>query len=273
MSLPSRVFKYEALSAQTLRNLKGQVLYFGSPRNFNDPYDCALNPFIKPLSDEHVEEVRRHYLTHERLTDQQRNQFAGESTESLRDMLNRSAKKAIDDAKDDFLNTKGVTCFSEANNDLLMWSHYGGRYKGICLEFDTSVEPFNRISKVRYLERLPEIDVRTILVTNTFNPVLELFCTKAKAWEYEREWRAMHKVAGTSYTYPAESLLGAYFGPDIDEQSLEIVCLILGGQNENVKFYSGTRSTTEFKVQFSQFTYTPHLEAKRKGLLPKAGEV
>lgn len=272
MSFPSSVFKYETLSAQTLRNLKAQVLYFGSPRTFNDPYDCALNPFIKPLSDEHVEEIRHHYLTQERLTDRQRNQFANESTESLRDMLNRSAKKTIDDARADFLNTKGVTCFSEVNDDLLMWSHYGGRYKGICLEFDTSFEPFNRINKVRYLERLPEIDVRSILVTNTFNAVQELFCTKAKAWGYEREWRAMHKVAGTSYTYSAESLRAVYFGPDIDNQSLEIVCLVLGGQNEHVKFYNGARSTTEFKVQFSQFTYTPYLEAKRNGLLTNEGQ-
>jgi hypothetical protein len=48
---------------------------------------------------------------------------------------------------------------------------------------------------------------------------------------------------------------------------LEIVCLILRGQNETVKFYKGTRSTTEFKVLFKEFSYTSHIEAKKKGLL------
>lgn len=178
----------------------------------------------------------------------------------------------IDAARTDFLNTKGETCFSEVNDDLLMWSHYGGRYKGVCLEFDTSIEPFNRLNKVQYVDRLPEIDVRSILVTQTFSPVLHLFCVKSKAWEYEREWRAMHAVAGTAYTYPSAALRSIYFGPDIDEESLEIVCLVLGGQSEHVKLYSGKRSTTEFKVDFSHFTYTSYLEAKRKGLLPKKSE-
>ena len=108
MPLPNRIFKYEALSTQILRNLKGQVLYFGSPQNFNDPYDCALNPRIKPISDEHVEEVRRH-LIQEKLTDQRRELLEGLSIESLRNILLRSATKTINGARDDFLNTKGVT--------------------------------------------------------------------------------------------------------------------------------------------------------------------
>ncbi len=51
MSLVPRLYKYDALTAQSLRNIKGQVLYFGSPRGFNDPYDCALTPHFRTLSD------------------------------------------------------------------------------------------------------------------------------------------------------------------------------------------------------------------------------
>ena len=42
MAVPPKLYKYEAFSAQSLLNLKSQVLYFGPPLNFNDPYDCAL---------------------------------------------------------------------------------------------------------------------------------------------------------------------------------------------------------------------------------------
>ncbi len=172
----------------------------------------------------------------------------------------------IKDAIEGFLLQRGVTCFSEVNDDLLMWSHYGGRYKGICLEFDARFDPFHRVTKVRYVKRLPEIDITRLLVTRDFDPVIELFCTKSLSWAYEREWRALHEVAGTSYGYPAEALTGVYFGPDIDDESLEIVCLILAGQNETVRLYRGTRSDTEFKVDFSEFTYTSFLDAKRRGL-------
>jgi len=34
-----------------------------------------------------------------------------------------------------FLENSHATCFSERNNDFLMWSHYASKHSGICLEF------------------------------------------------------------------------------------------------------------------------------------------
>jgi hypothetical protein len=266
MDMPPRLFKYEALTTQTLRNLKGQVLYFGSPKNFNDPYDCALEPQIKVPTDDEVEAIRQHHLSEKPLTEEQRQQFNEIAVSELREMFLRSTCAAITDATQKFLDTGGATCFSEKNDDLLMWSHYGGRYKGICLEFNTSLEPFNRALPVRYLQRLPEIDVARILVKHDFKLVEELFCAKSASWSYEREWRALHKDAGTSYNYASEALTGVYFGPDIDDESLEIACLVLAGQNGTVALYHGSRSRSEFKVNFERFTYTSYLEAKKRGL-------
>ena len=77
----------------------------------------------------------------------------------------------------------------------------------------------------------------------------------------------MHNEAGTVFTYPVEALRGVYFGPDIDQQSLEIICLVLLGQNAHVKFWKGKRSTEQFKVEFEDFTYASYLEAKQRGLV------
>lgn len=181
-------------------------------------------------------------------------------------MLVRAARAALKQSSESFLSNKGVTCFSEINDDLLMWSHYGDKCKGICLEFDTRFEPFSKVRRVSYVPALPEINVHDILVGRDFDPVLQLYCTKSAAWSYEREWRAIHNVAGTLFGYSSQALTGVYFGPDIDSQSVEIVCLVLGGQNETVRYFEGARSTTEFKVLFRQFTYTSYLEAKRMGL-------
>ena len=263
---PQRLYKYEALNARTLQNIKGQILYFGSPLNFNDPYDCALTPNIRPPTDEEVEGVRVVYLQQKRLTESQRHEFQTQTTGELRAMLLRAALGAIKQSTDTFLATRGVTCFSEKNDDLLMWSHYGGRYRGICLEFNSESEPLGKVRQVQYVSSLPQLDVASILLGGEFDPVLELYCTKSESWRYEREWRAIHKVAGTQYIYPPKALTGVYFGPDIDNESLEIVCLILAGQNEAVRYYRGSRSNTEFRVLFKEFTYTPYLQAKKMGL-------
>lgn len=268
MSLPLRLYKYEPLTMRALQNLKSQIIHFGSPLNFNDPYDCALTPNIKTPTNDDVEAIRQAYLRDDSLPDLSRNQFETFRAEQLRETLFREAHDAMKTSTENFLQSQGVACFSESNKDLLMWSHYGGQYKGFCLEFSTLADLFTKIRKVRYLPSLPPIDLTAIHLNSNIDSVFELlFCTKSIAWAYEQEWRAMHEVAGTEFCYPAEALTGIYFGPDIDQQSLEIICLILAGQNENVRLWRGRRSTTKFQVLFEEFRYTSNLEARRKGFV------
>lgn len=265
--MPLRIYKYEPYSAQSLKNLKGQVLYFGSPLGFNDPYDCALTPGFVVPTEEDIEAIRAHYLSKPDLPASVREELSRFSYRQLTHYFLRAGFAVIDGAVAGFLKQKGVSCFSEQNDNLLMWSHYGGRYRGLCLEFDTNGEAFQKLQPVRYVERPPPLSLRNMLLDGDFDAVAELFCTKAAAWAYEREWRAIHAVAGTEYVYPASALTGVFFGPDIDAQSLEIVCLILKGQNPGVKLWQGRRSRDEFRVLFEEFSYTSHLEAKERGLL------
>ncbi len=268
MTPPLRLYKYEALTTQSLLNLKRQIIYFGSPLQFNDPYDCALTSNIEDPSDSDLATIRQKYLNDQILPPLAKQQFETFSTQQLRETFVKAAKEAMESTTRNFLKTKGVACFSEKNNNLLMWSHYGGHYKGFCLEFATNAEPFSKINKVRYKPAPPPLSVKSILFDEDFHIVQELFCTKSEAWEYEAEWRAIHHAAGTQFVYPANALTGVYFGPDIDQQSLEIICLILAGQNESVRFWRGSRSTTEFSVLFEEFNYVSNLQAKKQGLAP-----
>ncbi|MBA4327041.1 MAG: hypothetical protein C0428_02315 [Polaromonas sp.] len=261
--LPSRLYKYEPFTTHSLENLKAQSIYFGPPSGFNDPYDCAVVPNIRRPSDDEVEVIRAAYLSDPQTPSTVKAQFERTSIEKLRELLLRTARSALEEAVKAFLSRRGVTCFSERCDDLLMWSHYGGRYRGFCLEFDPTKANFGRVKKVTYSNELPLLDIVPLLASDNYEQVLSLFATKSEAWRYEAEWRAVHAEAGTLYGYPTECLTGVYFGPDMSEQALEIVCLILNGQNETVRFWKGRRSSTTFKVDFQSFTYMSHLEAKR----------
>lgn len=268
MALPLHLYKYEPLTTRALQNLKSQIVHFGSPLNFNDPYDCALTPNIKTPTDEDIEAIRHAYLRNGKPHAWRRNNLETLRVEQLREIFLRAAHDAITIETENFLNSRGVACFSESNEDLLMWSHYGGQYKGFCLEFSTSADLFSKIRQVSYRPSPPTMDVSAILLNSNIDSAIELmFCTKSIAWAYEKEWRAIHEVAGTEFGYPAETLTGIYFGPDMDQQSQEIICLILAGQNENVRLWKGRRSTTEFQVLFEEVRYTSNLDAKRKGLI------
>ncbi len=50
-------------------------------------------------------------------------------------------------------------------------------------------------------------------------------------------------------------------------QHIDLLCLILYAQMPSVRLFKGTRSKTEFKLEFEEQTgYIPYAEAKRRGL-------
>lgn len=55
-----------------------------------------------------------------------------------------------------FLNNSSVACFSEKNDNFLMWSHYAGGHTGVCLEFEVDADPDNNaLCHFPFLGRVP----------------------------------------------------------------------------------------------------------------------
>lgn len=263
MKKPNKIYKYESFSSQSLKNLKAQSFYFGSPLGFNDPYDCALKAGIENPSKSEVSQFRQHYLEETKDFAEAHEEFKAKTDKELIQIIINSTKTVLEENTQNFLKNRGVTCFSETENDLLMWSHYGGAYKGFCLEFDTSFEPFSKLKKVVYSEDMPKVNAVSLLLNQDYDHITNLYCTKSDSWKYEKEWRIIHHNAGTLFTYKAPSLTSIFFGPDIDTQSLEIICLILSGQNPNVKLWKGRRSKEKFEVNFEEFSYTNFVDSMK----------
>jgi hypothetical protein len=265
-NIPKTIFKYEGLTVNSLLNLKSQSIYFGSPRNFRDPYDCAITAAIADPTPEEFQRLLNYFMNSDAVPEAMKVELSIMPPQKLNRMLHKIAQESLKERRDKFLKESGVSCFSARNDDLLMWSHYGGGYKGFCLEFRTAYEPFDKLREVQYVKKMPTISIDSFIVKMGFQ-FFDLFCTKSEAWLYEEEWRGFHKEAGTVFGYAPDALKAVYFGPDIERQALEIVCLILAGQNRKVELWRGIRSESEFKVKFTSFSYTSFIEAKRHGLV------
>ncbi|MBL4898871.1 MAG: hypothetical protein COC04_02140 [Gammaproteobacteria bacterium] len=268
MNKPKKLYKYEQVSVQSLLNLKNQVMHFGAPANFNDPYDCAIKAKVLEPSDEEVERFRNKYSKIDDIPLVTRKNLETLHKSDLKQWIVKIAQTSINKIAEENIKKRGVTCFSEVNNELLMWSHYANKYTGFCMEFDTSYEPFSRVRKVSYRNSMPALSITDALLNDNYDQFLELYCIKSEAWEYEREWRCIHNEASKNWHYEPESLTAVYFGPEIDRGSLEIICLILQGQNPNVTFWQGKRSNEKFSVEFKIFEYFSHLKAKELGAIP-----
>ena len=261
--IPNRIYKYANAEKQSLSNIKNQIIYMAPPLIFNDPYDCSLNIKAASLSKENVNRIREYYITIESTPESIRRELLEKKDDSLIELMQKSIESAISQNRDEFLNKNGVCCFSETNNNLLMWAHYSDSFKGYCLEFSTDREPFNKIKKVTYSNKIPKFDIPSFIFEDKGDQILDLFLTKAVDWNYEHEWRIMHSEAKTKYSYESESLKAIYFGPKMDFTIKEIICLILQNQNENVEFWDSKLSIDKFAIEFNKVTYVPYLKKNK----------
>ncbi len=262
MNKPLKIYKYEDAGELTLHNLKRETIYFNSPSKFNDPYDCNFGFHVEDISDAEIMNYKKNeYQFFNNRSPEIQSKFSSASNDELRKLLIKTAKSVLESTMSEIRNKMGIACFSEVNDNLLMWSHYAKSCKGICLEFDTNFAPFTKMNKVEYKDNLPFINALNILNQknlDTSNPSesSKLWLTKSDDWKYEREWRIVHNTEGTLFQYPKESLRAIYFGPLVDLVYQEIICLVIQNQNSNVKFFKGSISKNEFKMVFTEFVYS-----------------
>jgi hypothetical protein len=266
MSLPKTLYRYESFDIYSLSNLKAQSIYFSSPKHFNDPFDCSITFDLSELSERVFNKLYDFYLEAYPNKKQFIKRFGKSPSEKFKTYLIATLDDTLKKSKEKMLQERGVSCYSEKNDDILMWSHYSDSHKGFCLEFDTSHDPFNMATKVEYSTDFPKIDPEIFLIYEESREIMKMFTTKFSCWEHEKEWRVFHKVAGTLYGYPPEALTGIYFGAEMPKIHIEIIALVIQGQNPNVKFYRAQKSSSKFAVSFKEFTYTSFIKAKQMGL-------
>lgn len=138
-------------------------LWLSQAGEFNDPFDCAF------LYNHHSKEI------YDRNTE-----------------YNLAVKEGLEqyerDKESGKLQSKVfVSCFSEKNNSMLMWSHYAEQHTGLCVGYRLYdlIEKYN-IFPVIYSNQMPQIsDIRNAEESALYQSIL----TKCEDWSYELEWR------------------------------------------------------------------------------------
>jgi len=254
MIIPSVLYKYQRVNANSLVNLKTHAIYMASPLGFNDPYDCALGSVMHEVTDSELDRIVSYCAKQVDVPVSIKQQLSSFNKIDLKAVFLKGSKSAIEQQVQQFLKRNGVACFTERKDNLLMWAHYGGCYKGFCLEFRTHFYPFNKMRMVQYTPEIPHINIASCLIENDFDHITDLYCTKSADWQYEKEWRLIHQEAETSYIYPVEALRAVYFGPNIDMKDVDTIASILRAQNPSVELWMGKLSKTQFKVSVVRLT-------------------
>ena len=179
------------------------------PNELNDPLE--FSPYVaEPVTKEHIGHLMTTVEPREVWADLvSKGQWSGsfdEFKDHLQDVIpllveygeptyQKVYEEKLATTLDSISQTMGLICFSEEENNILLWSHYTDSHQGMVLEFDTTHNYFKNNSqffKVTYsLHRVPFKPSQPDEGTVAENYTKEVFCTKNIAWNYEREWRAL----------------------------------------------------------------------------------
>jgi hypothetical protein len=185
---PETLYKYTC-ARTAIKILEGRSLRWACPLNFNDPLDLQWDLLWNITTPEFrlrlLDQMSK--SPHQRLDD----------VDAMLEGFRRLPGKSIHDLACRFR----VVCLSERVESAPMWAHYGDQHQGVALEFDSRVleDDWRDLARrVSYATKPPvcvcnDEAIRHIIARST--PVfpsdvgLKLCLTKAKEWEYEREWR------------------------------------------------------------------------------------
>ena len=219
--MANTAYKYKAWDKYAKRIITHQELYFSSPKDFNDIFDCQVHGIMSNYQFKDNPFV-----------------FIGDGS-----MLNcPNPCSLLDWATKRGIDTCGVCCFSKSYNSILMWSHYADYNRGVCFKFDLyKIELATGLfSDIIYVKNKPIYDY-----TNKNEDKSKWFIYKSIVWKYEREIRGIipppENAKNERYRkvkFPKEALKEIIFGANYTDKSKydEVIGLCKEHGFHNVKF-------------------------------------
>jgi len=219
------------------RWLTESQVYFASPAQFNDPFDCAINYRYDKLSDE--EKLEKYFTMIKgdkpQLNDDEvMKQAQSWMREGLleKDALLENNKRILQEITN---NKVGVFSLTKTKTPVLLWSHYSDNHKGFCIGYDREIliqdfmNKYNDYRKmvfyeidVEYSDTYPIIIPKKDITSTEY--MRKPLSTKAKFWEYENEKRIL--LLGGSReltTVPAAAISEVIMGCKMsDKDQIEI---------------------------------------------------
>ena len=253
--LPPSLFKYRSINNYSIENLKNDEFWFSPVRLMNDPYDS-----LATIDDSKLAETRYKYRYYKWaptiLKDNNREvipsdleNFRNQSLEEVlrylgTDMNSEHTIKILGKPQKEIpgfrafeinmliRNKVHISCFSERNDSVLMWSHYTNNHTGFCIEYDFQRPDINPkiiegLFPVIYTDKLVDLtsfreqaiwDYDNVNLNCYIHPVMN----KSTQWEYEKEWRFASgpgaKLQYSGYNYKFFPPKAIYLGTNISGQ-------------------------------------------------------
>lgn len=185
-------------------------------------------------------------------------------------------RKTLDDKMEEARSKLLVSCFSQRNDSILMWSHYADSHRGVCLEFD---EPkAAEFRPVVYSNKKLPLDVYEIASLyvgkmllgeepvfkdpKLLEKVSAPFYQKSKEWSYEKEVRCVYSKGERREEIDYEEM--RFFLRMSPIRKVYLGCRAAGPEVEHLKRLLADRGIPMVYMEESQGKYLIVPNEKRK---------
>jgi len=254
---PARLYKYRDTGKFTETVFNDRTLFFASPSAFNDPFDCGFQVLVTGAKNETVTEAMAWTTVQEKRPDLAPHEQIGAAKEVASKLIatRREEFEGIIIAKlsRDTNERVGICCFTEVNDDILMWSHYADYHRGICLEFSPARSLLAAARPVEYGERYPSLDLLSVVVNEDLRATAPWMLKKAKHWSYEKEWRVLDFEGGPgAKPLPPSCLTGVIMGCRISARNRARVRRWVSDWPSEVTIYQAMQSRKSFRLEIEE---------------------
>jgi len=195
---PEIVYKYRTWQNGYHRNmLLYNELYFASPKDFNDPFDCRIPPNFIDLSIKEKEQYINDLISNTISIDHPNHE---QITSDIKKRLDDPIKfqKQVEELT--FLHQdkfNGIISLSCRWNSILMWSIYSDYHKGFCVGFrEEKLREYGfagRIKQVTYDDNFPKLKPFVAKKKeDMIKPIFIQLFTKSSDWIFEQEYRLVN---------------------------------------------------------------------------------
>jgi hypothetical protein len=240
------LYKYRRIDEHLEHLISNCEVYFRSPDQFDDPFDCKAHPYPEDLPAV-VQSLQS------RFKDEFLGKFSTETDEFVRFIADPNTMKEpfFEDWTRRVASIRskaGIFCLSETNISIPMWSLYADGHKGACLQFRVTTDPFFQVlGQVQYSRDYPTFRFsQGDLVGYLFKQLL----FKSDQWAYQREWRIIKSANGAGFfRFPPDSLTGIIFGCLASHSDMERIMLLAKDRIPSISFYQTKMVQRKFELQ------------------------
>jgi len=249
------IFKYRSLGDKWGRGAAIDIIlhnrmWWQSPRDFNDPFDCVpvfkLSGGLKERRASVRKTVKKFMGSEPRWRRRQ------EVREAPLRPRHEVVQSMVEETNRWMLNS-AISCFSEIPDNHLMWSHYADAHRGVCFCFrQVPVGPPLYFYRVQYATERPVIEMNNEMGITEY---MRLVLVKAADWSYEREMRMIDYRNPPGFRqFPPAMLTGVILGCRTSGDDEEFIRDLLGKRNPEIGVYRARLAEGKYGLDIIEAT-------------------